>query len=313
VRVVYIAGWMRSGTTLLGQVLGAQPGVLNAGEVSGIWAATARGGSCSCGEPLTRCPIWGAAIAEVDRELNTSSVHEYRRWGDLTARMLRTRNAPRLMRWAADPSTGPAEFEELRDATGILLQAALREAGADVLVDSSKLPPGLFFHLSLRDPDVRIVQILRDPRAVAASDFRTRDAVPGNEQFVPPGSGLAKSLLRWYGANASVCLASRVLRLPSAFVRYEDLVRVPADVLKMLTQRLDLPFDSSTVRGDRILLPSAHAAVGNPSRSGGGSVTLTRDDRWRTELSIGQRAVVNIGAAPGRLLSRAVAARSFET
>ncbi|MDQ3324746.1 MAG: sulfotransferase, partial [Actinomycetota bacterium] len=64
-QIVYVGGWMRSGTTLLCQALGSSPGALALGEVSGVWRAAELGRSCSCGQSITECAVWGAALDSV--------------------------------------------------------------------------------------------------------------------------------------------------------------------------------------------------------------------------------------------------------
>ena len=63
VRVIYLTGTGRSGSTLLGNALGSMPGTLSAGEVRFLLR---RGigelGRCGCGEPVVECPVWRPAL-----------------------------------------------------------------------------------------------------------------------------------------------------------------------------------------------------------------------------------------------------------
>ncbi len=61
VRVLYIGGSGRSGSTLVERMLGALPGVCNVGEVVLMWErGLLRGERCGCGIPLPQCPFWRA-------------------------------------------------------------------------------------------------------------------------------------------------------------------------------------------------------------------------------------------------------------
>ena len=57
--VIYIARSGRSGSTLLEQVLGELPGVVNVGELIELFSWTApHGQRCGCGRAFADCPFW---------------------------------------------------------------------------------------------------------------------------------------------------------------------------------------------------------------------------------------------------------------
>ena len=56
-KVLYIAGVGRSGSTLLERMLGAVPGSVNTGELNAIFSRVAtQDQRCGCGEPFSACP-----------------------------------------------------------------------------------------------------------------------------------------------------------------------------------------------------------------------------------------------------------------
>lgn len=58
-KVLYIAGWGRSGTTILDNVLGAYASVFSVGELYFLWQrGLGQNRHCGCGEPLPSCPLW---------------------------------------------------------------------------------------------------------------------------------------------------------------------------------------------------------------------------------------------------------------
>ena len=59
VKVLFIGGSGRSGSTVVERLLGALPGVCNVGEVVLMWErGLLRGERCGCGVPLPQCPFW---------------------------------------------------------------------------------------------------------------------------------------------------------------------------------------------------------------------------------------------------------------
>src|SRR5262245_3149749 len=58
-KVIYISGIGRSGSTLLGRVLGHAPGFAPLGEGYGIWTrGVEQNEPCSCGARFRECPLW---------------------------------------------------------------------------------------------------------------------------------------------------------------------------------------------------------------------------------------------------------------
>jgi len=59
IRVLYIGGWGRSGSTLLDLILGQAPGLFSAGEVREIWqSGLAENRLCGCERPFRDCSFW---------------------------------------------------------------------------------------------------------------------------------------------------------------------------------------------------------------------------------------------------------------
>lgn len=59
VRLLYLAGIGRSGSTLLERLLGEVPGVCSLGEVTHLWRrGVLRNERCGCGTPFLDCPFW---------------------------------------------------------------------------------------------------------------------------------------------------------------------------------------------------------------------------------------------------------------
>ena len=62
-KVLYIAGTGRSGTTVLDRILGQLDGFFSAGELENIWhRGVLADRKCGCGVPFSRCPVWTAVL-----------------------------------------------------------------------------------------------------------------------------------------------------------------------------------------------------------------------------------------------------------
>lgn len=302
--VVYVGGAGRSGSTLLGELLGAQSGALHVGELSLFWRDASRGGVCACGQSLLDCELWGQALMDL-RESHGVRLAEYQTLAfhrQLLARSSRPADLMRMRR--RGPASWTAGEERLVSATDGLVRHVLELAKARVLVDSSKTLAS-FMLTDLMFSDVRLIHLVRDPRAVVASARRSRSIARGNLESLPPGAGTASAMGGWMRANATMRFAQSYAALATR-VNYEDLIADPQATLTRLSRFASLEFDDATVLGDVAYLPgSGHAAVGNPIRGGKRVRTLRLDERWRTELPASARLTVGTVAGPlHRVLSK---------
>ncbi|HDO25996.1 MAG TPA: sulfotransferase, partial [Nitrospirae bacterium] len=63
IKVLYIAGMSRSGSTILGNILGEIDGFFNAGELIDIWdRGLASDGKCGCGMKISKCEVWRTVL-----------------------------------------------------------------------------------------------------------------------------------------------------------------------------------------------------------------------------------------------------------
>jgi len=73
--VLYVMGAGRSGTTLLGRVIGAHDGYVNVGELRFLWQrGILEARSCGCGRPIPSCYLWSQVLDLVSDELSRTAL-----------------------------------------------------------------------------------------------------------------------------------------------------------------------------------------------------------------------------------------------
>ena len=306
VRVLYVAGLGRSGSTLLDRLLGQAPGCVSVGELVRFWQrGLQRGVACSCGQPVDRCELWGPAGRQAFggwQRLDADEVVA------LQASVDRVRHLPRMLVPALDRD----HAERRRRYTELhrRLYAAVRDvAGAHVVVDSSKDVSTVFLLARTPGIDLRVVHLVRDARGVAYSwtkSVRKPDAVAGDEYMdrYRPGS----MALRYVAENLLLG-GSRMAGAPRLLVRYEDLVADPGPVLRRVLRFAGAPDGPlNHVDGHAVVLRPGHSLGGNPLRFRHGRTELRPDEGWRTELPAAQRRLVTAVTGP-LMATYAVAAR----
>ncbi len=296
VRIAFIGGYARTGSTLLDRLLGQIDGFASFGELRHVWERSFVGNqTCGCGREFRSCPFW---IEVAELAFGGFDGVDAIRLGRMARSVDAFANIPRI-----GPRAWPAGFrrrlDTYRDAVASLYVALQRVSGARVLVDSTKDPQHAYVLRSIPGFDVRVVHLVRDPRAVAFSWTRAkrRPEIHWREQDMPRFP-VARSAAAWTMAN----LAAEGLRAGgSSYVltRYEDLVAEPTGTLGHIVDALGLgPADLSFVADGRAHLEPAHTMAGNPIRFVSGNVELRIDDRWRTEMRPRDRALVAAMTAP---------------
>jgi Sulfotransferase domain len=298
VRVGFVGGLGRSGSTLLELCLGGLAGVCAVGELVHVWErGVAENQLCGCGRHFHDCGFWrqvgGEAFGGWER-VDVQRVLALKRSVD------RNRFVPRLL----TPAPGEAFLRRVREYDGLyrrVLAAVLAVAGAEVVVDSSK-------HVSTasclrRDPalDLRLVHVVRDSRGVAHSWSKQvrRPEIAGSVVYMPRYTA-GQASLRWLTQNAML-EALAAAGTPRLLVRYEDFVADPAGTLDRVAGHLGVTVPAGRWPGAReVVLGPNHTVAGHPLRFTSGTVPVRADEAWRQQMPLGRRRVVGALTLPLR-------------
>lgn len=249
---------------------------------------------CSCGAAFDDCLFWQAVGRQSGGVLTPTTAERVVRYTDkiLPARslwrLLLSRTRGQL--WQ-DAPTG------LPDIVENLYRALADTSGRDVIIDSSKLPTYLFLLAQIPAIEVRVVHLVRDPRAVAHSWSRPVVSDPDGRTTMSRFDTARASLL-WLAFNAMTERVVSELELPHIRVRYEDFVRDTEGVLAKVKrfgwgpEDSMRPIENSSCSGQQMTLPPVHIVSGNPMRFQHGSLRLEEDRAWRAEMSCRRRRLV---------------------
>ncbi|WP_224274700.1 sulfotransferase [Nocardioides lacusdianchii] len=295
--VVYLGGFGRSGSTLVERVLGSAPGWVNVGELVDLARTVAPHDElCGCGRAFSACPVW-TEIGEVAFGGWTEDVLARIRSAHRAA--ARQRHLPGLLR--SGRMTSPA-LASLQDDYAAIYRAVAEVTGARVVVDASKGPALGQAVAGATGIDLRVLNVVRDPRAVAWSwqreVVRPHDVSGTDHMWRIPAH---RAAAQWSGLQVEMELVTRFGGSPSARLRYEDLVSDLAGTVETATAAIGLPVRASDLplRDDGVIdLAPSHGLSGNPSRFRSGPVQLRRDAAWATEMPRVPRAVVTALTLP---------------
>jgi Sulfotransferase family len=282
-KMLYVGGFGRSGSTLVGRVLGEAPDTICVGETRYLWSrGILHDVQCGCGEPFHSCDFWAAVGREAfggwDR-VDTERLVELERVTN-RLRALPLHRLPQLRPGFA------AAIEEYAASLGKVYAAIARVSGARTIVETSKDPN--FGSLLTRIPgnDVRIIHLIRDSRAVAYSWTRKkRMSSPIGKQSFMPRFSPAETATRWLTSNLAFhALVTR--RTPYLRVSYESFIADPRGTLRKLGDFAEEPLllPDTQMTASRVRLGDHHIFSGNPMRADTGWLEMRLDDQWQTML-----------------------------
>ncbi|WP_425053381.1 sulfotransferase family protein [Psychromarinibacter sp. S121] len=230
-RVLYIAGYSRSGSTIMDMVLNGHPDVASTGELTFLHDDAADTTlTCSCGAIFRDCPVYGDWLADrPDGE------------GGVVRRVESRANLDQLI--AGHIAEGDCTV--YRDYALSLFNHLAAKHDAEVIVDSSKSAKdaaGRPIALArLGGLDVRVLHLTRDPRAVANSYLQSGSNWVLEGRRKPRPLDTLRPVMGWMLANKISQRIGQALG-PDRYmhVRYEDFQRDPATVLGRIGTFADL-------------------------------------------------------------------------
>jgi Sulfotransferase family len=292
VKVVFIGGYSRSGSTLLDLMLGQVPGFFSTGELAYIWDhGLQQARLCGCGQTFVNCPFWTRVGQEAFGGWDSVDVDEM-------VALERAVNRHRLLPLLMAPGLRGSfkhDLERYAQVLSTIYRAIHVTAGARVIVDSTIDPAYGFLLRHVPNLDLRLVHMVRDSRATAFSWTRLQrrydrvDSEVYQRRFRPPATAV-----RWMGYHALVHLLAAV-GPDGITVRYEDVVRSPSDVIKRVVSHAGESVDDEQLtflHDGSVELDVNHTIAGSQVRLRQGRVPVRLDDEWKSGLpASGRRAV----------------------
>ncbi|NJL84278.1 MAG: sulfotransferase [Chloroflexaceae bacterium] len=168
VKLLYIGGWGRSGSTILARILGQLEGFFHSGELRTLWIDGLKPQSqCGCGRLIRDCSLWRQILThcfgstdKIDRQTLTQLLRqcEPRTYEILTASL-----------WPPQARALQSRLQPYQAVLSQLYGAIQEVTSCKVIVDDS-LHPGYAYTLaSLPEIELYLVHLIRDPRATGYS------------------------------------------------------------------------------------------------------------------------------------------------
>jgi len=272
VKILYIAGPTRSGSTLLSNILGEIEGFFNGGELIDFWEKGMAGnGVCGCGAPIRACDIWAGVIHELHeafgKEIDLAEMNQCR------DKFAHSRSVPKLMLLPGAKRRIRSRAQMYLSKLAKLYRTIESVTGCHVIIDASKNVGYAYLLDMMPQAELHIIHLIRDPRATSYSWLQKK---AGLGQL-----GAIENSLVWNSRNAVAELCRHQFQNYMR-IHYEDFVAHPKETITEIMQLVDekpgaLPFVSK----DKVELGVNHSIYGNPNRFNTGAFKLKLDERWK--------------------------------
>ena len=285
VKVLNINGWGRSGSTIVGSVLGQYEDFFYGGELKSIWnMSLIKNRLCGCGVSFKECPFWNTVfntafngMNEVDATKITKNMQSMTRARHLMFKFLP--GADKLF---------TTKLSLFLESVKKLLVGIQTETRCKVIVDSSKSPLYGYLLSLIDDIDVYIVHLVRDPRGVAYSKQKTviQPTENGKAPVYMHKFSAFDSAFIWNIRNAMTESYWTGSKEKYLLVKYEDFAMHPKKTCEKILDLInEVPDKSPFISEKKVELKTNHSVWGNPSRFKSGTIELKLDEEWKTKMA----------------------------
>ncbi|MEX0291113.1 MAG: sulfotransferase [Flavobacteriaceae bacterium] len=289
-KVIYLMGSGRSGSTLMNIIFGNHPEVVAPGELNNVNRLKQEKFTCSCGERVEECDFWKRVMHEWKNRSSEANVKAY------LGSMHQIERSKSPMAWLKlrFKSHNKERFEAYLSETYNLLKSIQIHSEKPVIVDISKNPLRAYAMMQHPNIDMRVIHLVRDARGVSWSLNKFVKAEVKQQK-------VWRTSLFWVVVNK---LSNFVRKKSenSGLILYEDFIASPEETTIEICKicEIDPQPIIDIIKGD-VALKGAHIMAGNKLRKEK-SITLKLDTSWHKNMEPKKHRIVKRIA--GRTMKR---------
>ncbi|MEM9941936.1 MAG: sulfotransferase [Planctomycetota bacterium] len=273
-KIVYIAGYGRSGSTVLDMTLGQQPNALGLSEITHVFHYWLDNKACSCGQAIRECEFWRPIFDQL-------GFHD-----DFVSKAAKATALieSRPLWWSR---LFHAKHRRVyRDAWQPLIKLVASTTGSKMLIDSSKTTRRATFRAAalsrICDQPVYVVHLVRNPDAVAWSFLRGDNTKLEDGVVKVKRGGKLRVAITWMLANLWVHLLY-ASRNNYQLVKYETFASEPETTARNISNQIvvpEVPGDCEESPIPPLAWNHDHGIAGNRARRSA-SKKIVVDKEWK--------------------------------
>lgn len=261
--VVYIVGRGRSGSTLLENLIGESNELFPVGEFRLWHKCFNEKYTCGCGASNKNCKFWSEVFSIYSEE----TIENYRNL------FLSIMGYKKQFFLKKDDNQ-----KELLIAIAELYRRIHEVSGGKVIVDASKNPYFGYLLSQIEEIDLKVLHIIRDPRAVTFSWIRQLERADREEhELYRQKMSTTKSAMLWNASNyLSESFKGKISREQVFTLKYEEMTNDLETSLQKVFNHIGMDFP-----GVPKIIREKHSISGNPSRlKSAGEIKIRKDQDW---------------------------------
>ncbi len=276
--IIYIMSDVRSGSTLLENILSKSDECVSVGEMALLKNHIFRRGAgfrwnwnCSCGLPVPECPFWSLALKNMD--IAGEHFHTAIHWNFRSKKMFAGSLFSSFLKKKLGQINNRQDNKDGVATNNQLYRNIFSQTGKPFIIDSSKDPVQAYITYLNKpaDFDVKIISLQRDLRAIAASKSKWNQLNKAKHKSL--GKLLSNSLLYKKICNGVIQLINPA---DVVSVNYEKLATHTQEQLDIILLKCGLQsYQAPAYMG----VENDHTIAGTPQRFT--QRPITYDDTWK--------------------------------
>jgi hypothetical protein len=296
-KIVYIAGYSRSGSTILDILLSSHSAIFGTGELVYLfddWLNDTR--ACTCGEIYKNCDFWKKFTLPDEISFEDA------------IRIIRSVESRKQLNALIEGKIERNTIQKYQSIQSALYNYVFETSKKEIIIDSSKTSrdmAGRFYALyRYTDFDIYVIHLIKNGLSIVESFVKkgrnwTLEGYGKNDRFMA-----ARSSLGWFLANSiAQRLGSLVPQKRFIQIKYEDLLNSPEITLQRIGGFLNIDISELiTLIKNKTLLHPDHNVGGNRLRLEKEITFNTSYNSKKVELALYQRLIFKL--IGGRLNKR---------
>lgn len=270
-KLIYIMGYGRSGSTLLDIVLGDNKHIVTTGALDNYHVWVKKNLKCACGKDIRECGYWGKVYK--DTKFLEKDIKLVQRMDSL------------LSFFIFKSSQNVKKYCQLNKA---LFNSISTSFGKNIIVDSSKTARDAIFRPVMLSRfcnfDLKPIFLVRDPRGVVWSAMKKHGSPERHKKDIRLVRFL-RALIAWNFTNFMTIFIDKVFLKECLFIRYEDFCKDPINVLHRIRNFTDIDVDNVV---NKIIqnqpIDIGHNIGGNRLRFSKSIDSIQIDESWRDDM-----------------------------
>lgn len=297
INLIYIASTGRSGSTLLDMLLGSHPQIATAGEIQILPHEILLNDfmPCGCGKPISECLFWQEIIEDINILSHPEPQINYFREEHNRGKTVRWKHLFELFsRRLHESKQAEIDIYGLNnyDLFHKFLDVHEKDSGVRPkwIIDASKDPYRLLWLKSSDLFDIKVIHLVKDPRAFAYS--MNRKVLDQPDYTYKAYRLTLRKTLSWLLHNYFFSKIQKKYFAKSDFllVNYENLASRPQETYNNILEFIDSDLKRNAI--EEYKEKTFHTIAGNNMRYRPRQIIL--DEKWKTSLPFLHKKTVEL-------------------